>query len=878
MVSLIDPIELFEKLDRSQSSIKELRKAQHEILSRYYGDLQKERRIGIKLPTGSGKSLLAILILEAWRRSGKTVAILTANKGLAEDMKKRCDKISVPSATIFGAYGDAKYKMQRTLNLLKYKKGRIIGIFNYHSYLYGTEYKQEISPPDILVVDDASEFEIPRNDFFTIRIGREKFRKVYEQIILTLKKSSQLYPNLHDFEKNIARQTAIELVYFTDSEKILEIIRSNVSKLRKDANFMFSYDRNLKMLPSFLIFISNDEIEFRPLLIPETSLRMGDVEQTIFMSATLPDEELLHKIFGIRTSRIFMVDEKSISEEAFEEIETLGARLIFPLDLTDLKIRAGDKCKEIIRALIGYHNKVLILTNSKYESVSIQKYLDSKGIRTILYSNPDDGHYFAYKVKSGALVCPNRYLGLDFPGKSCQVEVIVRLPSIWDSVDAFQLSVLNNSYYVEQRIANRLIQSLGRCNRLVTDEAAYYILDSRILSRIAGEEQYLRYFPRNLYAELMSGYILSEGGNITKAIDYGQKSFFGVEDSERESFLEQSANDWAPRILEEFTSKYDLEIEAWEKSLVGSYELSGQLLDLLGKHYEENLGKSQRNLESLSAFSYYLSAMNYHNAYKHYNNLRDKDLCLEELRKAIRLGGDNSWFNNLRAIFNSLVEEESEKLPIDFTRIEVRQNKQEISKSIDDFVDYYSSKTRNWKQTYLELTKIINKGKHDQMIDALSKMFKLLGYRAIKGDNTKGEPDLMAFSPTHDWKHILSIEVKTREKAEVESKRSVSQTLADSGVVERRNKDYPVFPVLITQKEEFDEMAIEVARNKVSLLRTPDLSSLMQKTFEKMNKWEGLSMKNKSSFLDSFISPYELKEIFRPKDNPIIEKEAFQAF
>lgn len=286
MSRLIDPVELFGKLDKSKSRISKLRKAQHEILSKYYCDLQKEKRIGIKLPTGSGKSLIAILILEAWRKAGKVVAMLTANKGLAEDMKERCDEIGIPCATIFTAYGDTKYRVQRTFDLLQYKKGKKIGIFNYHSYLYGTEYKQEIYPPDILVIDDASEFEIPRNDFFTVRINREEHSKIYKKVIASLKKYSHLYPNLHDFQRNIARQTAIELVYFTHSQDVWPIIREALSDLKKDLNFKFSYERNLKKLPSFLIFISNDEIEFRPLLVPEASLKMGNVEQILFMCNT----------------------------------------------------------------------------------------------------------------------------------------------------------------------------------------------------------------------------------------------------------------------------------------------------------------------------------------------------------------------------------------------------------------------------------------------------------------------------------------------------------------------------------------------------------------------------------------------------------------
>jgi superfamily II DNA or RNA helicase len=100
-IRLLDPIELFAELDKSK--IRSLRKAQEQILSHYFANLQKEKRIGIKLPTGSGKSLIAILILENWRRSGKVAAIVTANKGLADDMRERCEEVGVPCATIFSA-------------------------------------------------------------------------------------------------------------------------------------------------------------------------------------------------------------------------------------------------------------------------------------------------------------------------------------------------------------------------------------------------------------------------------------------------------------------------------------------------------------------------------------------------------------------------------------------------------------------------------------------------------------------------------------------------------------------------------------------------------------------------------------------------------
>ena len=135
---------------------------------------------------------------------------------------------------------------------------------------------------------------------------------------------------------------------------------------------------------------------------------------------------------------------------------------------------------------------------------------------------------------------------------------------------------------------------------------------------------------------------------------------------------------------------------------------------------------------------------------------------------------------------------------------------------------------------------------------------------------------MIVTSPAFDWKYVLSIEVKTKEKGEEEAKKSVSQTLADSGVLERRFKGYEVFPVLITQKERFDGKAIEVAKNKVTLLKTSVFSKLLEKTLENISQWEGLSNKNRSSFLDNFISPFELKEVFKPKADPIAKKGSLE--
>jgi hypothetical protein len=864
---LENPIELFNALDKSASAVKELRKAQKEVMGKYFADLQTTQRISIKLPTGSGKSLIAILILESWRKAGKVVGILTANKGLAEDFKRRCDEISIPSATIFGADGPPQYRIDRTRNLRRYKLGKIIGIFNYHSFLYGTEYNQEIFPPDVLVIDDASDFETVRNDYFSIRINRSNHEEIYSEILKVLLENSHLYPNAQDFASRTARQSDVELVFFTHASLIWSVLRSHIQNLVDDKNFILAYNRNRDYEHSFLIFISEDEIEFRPLIIPEGSLKMGSIGQTIFMSATVPEEELLHKIFGIK-SEIYKIDEDMLSKEAYDEIATMGKRLIFPLYGAELE--GGGAGKRIIWDLYELHKKVLVLANSNFEAQSIQKFLLSKSVPTMIYRNSDDAQHFAYNMKTGVLVCANRYFGLDFPGETCKVAVVIKLPAIWDSVDAFQFTILDNELYKEQRIGYRLTQSLGRCNRLLTDEALYYIFDPRILSRFTGAEQYLRYLPRNMYGELLTGYYLSEGGLIEPALEYGKNSFFGKKDAKYDEYLAEEIENWNLQKLKKVNSKYDLEIEAWKNALISAFSASAQLFDYVGDYYKEKIDAENLNFASLAAFNYYLSGMNYYNAYAQYNDIRDKKRSMDELKKAIEVGSNRSWFNRLKAVFNSLVDDEAEKLPVDFVRLDSRRMKEQIVLEYDDFLNRNTSKNRNWKDVFDQNIKSITQGTHGEMLVGLEQIFQLMGYKVARGDNSRGEPDLIVRSPSLVDRHQISIEIKTREKGNEIVSADVTETMGDAAVMGKRLPDNKTYAVLITQKEEVVPKAIEIAKMELRIFRTSILSFLLDQIRAKIENWEKLSASERTTFIDKVVSPHEFENLMEPTDEPII--------
>ena len=484
----VDPIKVFDSLDKSKSPIKKLRQAQREVLEKYTQGELPTSRLGVKLPTGAGKSLIAILTLEAWRREGAPVAILAASIGLAQDLQAKCDELDIPAVTIFGQGQDQSqsYRQRRTRSLTKYKRHDAIGIFNYQSYLYSTEYRQETVPPKVMVIDDANEFELVRNDFYTVEIDRDDFPDVYNDVLENLRPYFRVYPNLESFLSKNAKPGAVEVIHFTHAEKVVDKIRSNLPILGADTTFRLSYERNKDRLRSFVTFITGDTIQLRPLVVPEGVLKLSGISQIIFMGATLYERELLQKSLGIYKTPVRIIAEEQLTAKAQKEMDDFGKRLILPIDTTSLVSAPGQLPFETIASLTSMHGKMLVLANSKQVSRAIQSYTRAAGIETLYYRGYDDAERFK-AMKSGVLVCANRYIGLDFPGQSVRACCIVTLPIYLEPADAFYDQVLFDAKLIQYKIANRLTQAFGRCNRLETDEAVYYILDSRILARFTGE-------------------------------------------------------------------------------------------------------------------------------------------------------------------------------------------------------------------------------------------------------------------------------------------------------------------------------------------------------------------------------------------------------
>src|SRR6266540_2560547 len=149
-----DPLRIFESLGISSRFQSGLWEAQTQALTECCSEAPKFRVIGIELPTGAGKTIIGMLIAEAYRQESKSVGYLCDTNALGERILRDAEDLGIPAVLIKGK-GATEDKGQREKDLDDYHYGDAVGIFTFAGFLRGAG----VPPPDILVVDDAHAFE-----------------------------------------------------------------------------------------------------------------------------------------------------------------------------------------------------------------------------------------------------------------------------------------------------------------------------------------------------------------------------------------------------------------------------------------------------------------------------------------------------------------------------------------------------------------------------------------------------------------------------------------------------------------------------------------------------------------------------------------------
>lgn len=864
-----NPVELFSSLElKPTGQIRGLWNSQKEVLEKYYNELMANRRIAIELPTGSGKSIIGLLILEMWRRTGKRVAILTSSIALSEDMERRCQDLGLESVVITGKRGEEKKDRERVRKIKRYKRQQAIGIMNYWAYLLG----RDIVEADVLVIDDADSFENLLIDHYSVVISRKEDEDMYDQIWSDLHKH-RVYEKLEAFGFRETRPEDVQLIYFLHAFKMVDKIKKLVHSKGRDGvskDLYWDFDNNGKRMHTYLMFVSKDTITLTPYIAPGSMHgKTRNVDQIIYMSATLGTSEMIHKSMG-SFAEISILSENDLDSA----IGTMGRRIIFPIDGISTTLGIAEEAMAAILKIMSEFRKALVFCNSHYDAHRVEEALRENGHTTIIYKEEKDSRVFS-RIDEGVLITAGRFIGLDLPEETCRVAIMTKMPYVLSPTDALTKDILEDADYTNEKVSHRMVQAFGRCNRSPTDYAIYFMLDSTLASDILGEEKVFRHFPSHMKAEIDYGQEFTDDGNLSMSVEIGAKLLQGrLPDFEAEVTKRLSTDDTTTNPV--YERPYREEIQGW-------YDLTERqnYLDAI-KHFSgciEFLLKQESIDDSAKrriAWLYYLIAKNYYLCFEYFKKEEYKELTIENLSKAIDYGY-TSWFSGLQTLVAELSETKMEDDEIVFD-LHAQAFKERTIRSWIEFKRANSSRKRNPQQTWENMRETLLSGTHNAVCSVLKQVLELVGFEVRDHRNEEGKPDLVAFSNATKERYLCMIEVKTRETGDNVVRKDVDQISGNRTVYQREYPDHTVYALLFTNKEGHSSTAIEKARNDVRLLRSIEFASFMNAYYELMER--GWSLKHPSERLaltEKVPSLDRFQTIFMAQDDPTVELEDFNS-
>jgi hypothetical protein len=636
------PLSLFEQLKPTPEGIvKQLWPCQTEMLQKYFDGLRDKRRIAIELPTGSGKSIIALLILDWWRRvnPGSRVAMIAATKALVRELAERCGDLNIPCVVVEGDMEESELQEA----IFKYQRGRCVCIMNYWAYLY----KADIPLPNLLVVDDAHHFEEALTHYFSVRISRRDHWEIYEEVLRKVKKQFPLYTFVEGFLIDESAPEAVEVLSFKHYLDLLdEIIGAIESHIDDDSSLSYDLRYNRDRLTKYVMLVSRDEIVLRPFIVPGGGhQRIEPIPQIVFMSATLGTEEMVHRTLGHYES-ISVVTEADLESEI-----RMGTHMVVPLTDTDTSNIASAKTMDTIATIISAFRKALVLCTSHKEAEDIQEYLENDGWSVEYYVGEKSSEKFK-SMTEGVLIVPGRFIGMDFPDDTCRVEILVKIPYVLNPVDAFTKNVLEDRSTIFRKVSQRLVQAFGRCNRNPEDYAVYLVLDTR-LGREVNSQKLFPNFPLYMRIETEAGYISTEFGKTEKAIDLAKK-FLRRERSKFDEEIEegQSAYQMVDTVPHPSSDYYLNEIKAWhELVLKDNFEGAADLFSVAGDKLLT--GEHDDSSPIKAAWMYYLAGMCRYLAYSLYGDVSSRTHVVQLLAKSRDKGG-TTWFRRLSRTINEI--------------------------------------------------------------------------------------------------------------------------------------------------------------------------------------------------------------------------------
>ena len=625
-----DPETLFRSLSRRSPHIQHLWAHQADILRKWHALHTDTPDLALELPTGTGKTLIGLLIGEFIRQTKKErVAYLCPNRQLAHQVGVLAKDYSIDARVLVGS--QTSYPPN---DFNAFNDSSAIAVTTY-SGIFNTNPK--ISSANLLILDDAHASEDFIAPLWTLDIDRTDEPALYYSLIDLFRdvipgyQVSVLKDENPPYDRSECGKIPSPILQDREAE-----LRDFLDSKCSETDLQYSWRMIRSHLDACHLYITWQSMSIRP-VTPPTFIHepFAQSRQRIYMSATLGEGGELERITGVRKIERLPVPEGW-------EREGTGRRFImFPE-----RSLPPEAAKKAAITLVAEPIRSLILAPSRRSAQSISDELRQLSPAPTIVSAHDIEESLEpfSKKKHAALVLTNRYDGLDLPGDICHLEWICGLPGATNAQEAFLLNRLEVHSVLRDRIRTRLTQALGRCTRNATDHAVVIVSGAGALEFCNKNENKSTFHPE-LQAEIEYGLKASQvqwpQEFVKRARDLFHKApgWEAVDEwirEERDSYTQ--ANDAvAQMLMANVSDEIDYANALWAGNYQTAFEKARACTDRL----------SGDTLREYRAWWYYLAASATALSMSNDKAEHLRDTARELFNRACAAAPKVSWFNEV---------------------------------------------------------------------------------------------------------------------------------------------------------------------------------------------------------------------------------------
>lgn len=564
------PDRLFRDLPRRKHA--SLYDHQGQILRKYVATAIDASDVALQLPTGSGKTLVGLLLAE-WRRrkNNERIVYLCPTRQLV-------NQVAEEATTKYGMTVEpftGKTKNYTPGAKASYQAGDRIAVTTYSS-LFNTN--PFFDNPEVIIVDDAHAAENYIASYWTVSIRRSDDETLFMAVTAVLKGiiTENNYARLTGKPSSVEDVTWVDKVPTLTLADIADELRVAIDEHVGETKQRYAWSVIANHLRACQLYVSSSEVLIRPLIPPTwTHAPFASATQRIFMSATLGGGGDLERLTG--RSNILRLP----IPEGWDR-QGIGRRFfIFPE-----KSLKENECLELRLSLMTAAGRSLVLTPNDKLAAKIKGDVESKLRYPVFSAEALETSKVNFTSANPAVaVVANRYDGIDFPDDDCRLLFVEGLPRATNLQERFLMNRMGANLLFNERVQTRVLQAIGRCTRSLNDFSAVVVTGEDFPAYLTDRKR-RRFFHPELQAELEFGIEQSTGVD-TNAILENFRIFLQHEDDW------EGANEGILKVRdsarqEEFPAMNELaaivkheiawQTALWNEDYVNAYEAAREVL------------------------------------------------------------------------------------------------------------------------------------------------------------------------------------------------------------------------------------------------------------------------------------------------------------